>query len=524
MSDAASPAPAARIVVNARDPEESRVALVQGARLLEVRWTRSERGSLVGAILLGVVTRVEEGLDAAFVDLGLGRAGFLHRDQVLPALADPALDPVAAALCPAPRPTGGEAEVEADEPNDAPPAAAPTTRVSELLRPGRRVLVQVLRDPLRQKGATLTTFVSLAGHRLVLMPSLGRPGVSRRLQDLEERERLRALLVEVAGAEQGVIARTAAEGADAATLGAEWRQLAARWDALAARARHQSKPGVVLEEESATLRAVRELLGAGARELLVDEPHAERELREALAGEGERLAIEGYSLSRPLFEALDLERDWQSLFRPRVPLPGGGSLVIHETEALTAVDVNSGPTRADSLEETALEANLGACEEIARQVRLRDLGGIVVVDFIDMRAAENRRRVESALRDELRRDRARLKTGHLGSFGLMAFTRRRIGGGLPRALETLCRGCGGSGHVAHHHAGALRALRRLRAEPAATSFRVRAQAGTCAILRGTLGEALQGLGRPVEIVEDAQVSAGDPVVQIELLAGPAAAG
>jgi hypothetical protein len=147
-----------------------------------------------------------------------------------------------------------------------------------------------------------------------------------------------------------------------------------------------------------------------------------------------------------------------------------------------------------------------------------------VVDFIDMRAAENRRRVESALRDELRRDRARLKTGHLGSFGLMAFTRRRIGGGLPRALETLCRGCGGSGHVAHHHAGALRALRRLRAEPAATSFRVRAQAGTCAILRGPLAEALQGLARPVEIVEDAQVSAGDPVVQAELLAGPAAAG
>ncbi|MDA1260628.1 MAG: Rne/Rng family ribonuclease [Planctomycetota bacterium] len=512
------PSSAELIAVNARDPEEVRVARAQSGQLLELRWTRSERGSLVGSILLGVVTRVEEGLDAAFVDLGLGRAGFLHRDQVLPALSETALDPVAAALRTAPRPGGGEAEAEADAESSA--AAEPAMRISELLRPGRRVLVQVLRDPLRQKGATLTTFVSLAGHRLVFMPSLGRPGVSRRLADEEERTRLRTLLAEVAGVDQGLIARTAAEGADAHTLGEEWRALKTRWDALALRASHQSQPGPVLEEESTIVRSVRELLGTGIREIVVDEPGAERELREALAHEAETITIRAYANSRPLFEALDLERDWQSLFRPRVPLPGGGSLVIHETEALTAVDINSGPTQADSLEGTALEANLGACEEIARQTRLRDLGGIVVIDFIDMRLAENRRRVENALREALRRDRARLKTGQLGSFGLMAFTRRRIGGGLPRALETLCRGCGGSGHVAHHHAGALRALRRMRSETAAQSFRVRAQPGTCLVLRGALGEALRSLGCPVELVDDLQVAAGDPVVQAELLAGP----
>ena len=502
------------LAVNASDSEELRVARARDGRLLELRWSRKERGSLVGSILLGVVTRIEEGLDAAFVDLGLGRAGFLHRDQVLPALADASLGPVDAALLPAPRPGGRESEGSALPDPEAEPT--PALRLTEWLRPGQRLLVQVLRDPLRQKGATLTTFLSLPGHRLVFMPSLGRPGVSRRLADEEERQRLRTLLASIADGEHALIARTAAEGAQEATLREEWRALKARWDALAARARHQSKPGPLLEESSFALGAVRELLDAGVREIVVDERGVEDELRSALAGELGPLQIRSYVNSRPLFEALDLERDWQSLFRPRVPLPGGASLVIHETEALTAVDVNSGPTSADSLEATALEANLGACEEIARQARLRDLGGIVVVDFIDMREAENRRRVEQSLRDALRTDRARLKTGHLGSFGLMAFTRRRIGGGLPRALETLCRGCGGSGHVAHHHAGALRALRRLRAEPAARGFRIRAQPGTIAMLRGLL----EGEARPVELVEDLQVAAGDPVVQAELLAGP----
>lgn len=509
----ALPAPGVEyLAVNARDPEEIRVARAVDGKLLELRWTRAERGSMVGAILLGVVTRIEEGLDAAFVDLGLGRAGFLHRDQVLPAYADAELDPVAAAILPAPRPSSGDAEEEAAT---AASAAESAPRLTELLRPGRRVLVQILRDPLRQKGATLTTFVSIAGHRLVLMPSLGRPGVSRRLADMEERERLREVLIEIAGAEAGVIARTAAEGADAAVVREEWTQLRSRWDALAARARHQAKPGPVLEELSTTVRSVRELLDGGTREIVVDDSAAEKELREALAGEAAPPVFHAYTNSRPLFEALDLERDWQSLYRPRVPLLGGGSLVIHETEALTAVDVNSGPTSALTLEETALAANLGACEEIARQTRLRDLGGIVVVDFIDLREPEHRRRVETALREALRHDRARLKTGRLGSFGLMSFTRRRIGGGLPRALETLCRGCGGSGHVAHHHAGALRALRRMRAESQAKAFQVRAQPGTCAVLRGMLA----GIEVPVALVEDLQVAAGDPVVQAELVAG-----
>lgn len=527
-------APAETILaVNARDPEETRVALMIGGRLQDLRWTRSLRGSLVGSVHLGVVTRIEEGLDAAFVDVGQGRAGFLHVGQTHPALADAQLDAVTAAMHAAPREAGArELLGGAADDGEAAPAAAPAvpaadaggTRIGALLRPGRRVLVQVLRDPLRQKGATLTTFVSLAGHRLVYMPSLGRPGASRRIADPAERERLRALLTEIAGPECGLIARTAAEGSTAAQLEPEWEALRARWRELAERCRHVAAPAEVLTEEPPVVRAARELLTPAVTRVAVDDAAAAAELRSALHAAGSTAQVEEWTQSRPLFEALDLEREWQTLFRPRVALPGGASIVIHETEALTAVDVNSGSAGASTLEETALTTNLAAAEEIARQVRLRDLGGIVVVDFIDMRRLENRRRVEAALRNALMRDRARLKTGHLGAFGLMAFTRRRVGAGLPRAVEALCRGCGGSGHVAHHHAGALRALRRMRAEPGARGFRIRAQPGTCAALRGPLGEALRLLGRPVDLVEDLQVSAADPVVQPDLLAGPEARG
>jgi Rne/Rng family ribonuclease len=522
MSTSAAPV----LAVNARDPEETRLALAVEGRLVDLRWTRTERGSLVGGIFLGVVTRVEEGLDAAFVDLGLGRAGFLHVGQVHPAYADSSLDAAAIALLPAPREAGarsligsGGLESEApDPPPDEPAARAP--RIGDWLKPGRRVVVQVLRDPVRQKGATLSTFLSLAGHRLVYMPSLGRPGASRRLSDPAERERLRRGLEEISGPGVGLIARTAAEGCDLEVLRSEWAGLQKRWQEVEGRARHAHAPISLLSEESPVVRAARELLTPDLGRIVVDDAETAAALAEGLREAGiSAPVIERYDNSRPLFEALDLERDWQGLFRPRVPLPSGASIVIHETEALTAIDVNSGPTDLDTLEETALASNLGAVDEIARQVRLRDLGGILVVDFIDMKRAEHRRQVEAALRNALLRDRARLKTSHLGSFGLMAFTRRRVGGGIPRAVETLCRGCGGSGHVAHHQAGALRALRRMRAEPEARSFRVRAQPGTCAILRSGLQDSVAGLGRPVEILEDVQVAAADPVVLPELLAG-----
>ncbi len=513
-----------RLVVNARDPEEIRVALVDGQEVCELRVGEEQEGSMVGNIYLGRVKQVEPGLDAAFVDFGDRRAGFLHVGNVHPAYGDPVLTPAEVAALPLPvraEERGEGEEAGAEDEGDGAPARVPAApaRVEDLLAPERLVLVQVLRDPVRGKGATLTTMLSLAGYSLVLMPSLGRIGVSRRVGDEDERLRLREELEALgAGADFPVIARTVAAGQGRRALRADFDLLKERWEQLLHRARKQTAPCQVYLEEPIPLRAARELFHGGVEEVVVDEPA----VRDALAhfldakGAGEHVDLRLHEGSRPLFEALDLERGYQRLFAARVPIGQGASIVIHETEALTAIDVNSGRVERDTLEETALETNLRAAAEVLRQVRLRDLGGIVVVDFIDMREAANRREVELAMRDGLRRDRARMKCGRLGSFGLLTFTRRRLGTGPARASEAMCRGCGGSGNVAHHRAGALRVLRRLRALEGPSRLKLRAQPGLVHELRHHR-EALEALGHRLDTVEDYQVPAGDPV--LELLGG-----
>ena len=552
------------LLVNARDPEELRVVRVEDGELTDLRWSPRGRTSQVGDLYLGRVARVESGLDAAFVDIGTGRAGFLHVGHVHPALADAEASPGAALARPAPRGAApvlglgavGEGAAGAPEegagagrPTDsdaseaeAPPAASAATdaapprrpRIEDVLRPGQRVVVQVLRDAQRAKGATLTTFLSLPGHGLVLVPALGRVALSRKLQDPEERDRLRALLEGLDRGGLGVIARTRAADLTDRRLRREWTRLVRRWERVVAAAEHRAEPGLLLAEEAPAVRAVREL-SRGVERVVVDDAETLQRLRESLReaeeeGDGEDgrgLRLEAHTGARPLFEAFAVEDQWQRCFRSRVPLPGGGSLVIQETEALVAIDVNSGaPGATATLEETAFATNLAAAGEVARQVRLRDLGGIVVVDFIDMKEAEHRREVERTLREGLARDRSPLKVGRLGAFGLMTFTRRRLGTGLPRSLELTCPRCGGTGHLPAHRAGALRALRKLRAEPAARSFRVRAHPGVVAWLRGAAAEALaavEAAGAAVELVEAPELAPGEPVVAADLLApeGPA---
>ncbi|TAH34975.1 MAG: Rne/Rng family ribonuclease [Planctomycetota bacterium] len=513
------------LAVNARDPEEIRVALAEGARLLDLRWARPDRETRVGDLCLGVVKQVEPGLDAAFVDFGDRRSGFLHVGNVHPGYRDPGADPFAVA---ASATDAAEAVVGAQDAGEAGAAAGATAgaaagaspdpgargNIAELLAPRQRLLVQVLRDPARGKGATLTTYVALAGRLLVLMPSLGRAGVSRRIEDAEERERLRALLSPAAEREQlGLIVRTAAVGAGAEELARDWEHLLWRWRAAGAAGACAGGPGLLLAEESAAVRAVRDLYSGAVARVIADDAAVARDLEQFLVRyrrEG-AAAVEHYSQSRPLFEALDLERDFQLLFRDRVPLPGGGSIVVHETEALTAIDVNSGRIDQGSLEETARETNRRAAAEIARQVRLRDLGGIVVVDFIDMRSPAYRKELEAEFQAALRADRARVKLGRLGSFGLLPLTRRRQGTGLPRPSERACHHCGGSGNLAAQHAGALRVLRRLRAAPA--PGRVRVHPGVAEILRGEHAPALAALGPGHELLADPQVPSGEPVFE-----------
>ena len=466
-----------------------------------------ERASLVGNLYLGVVRQVEPGLDSAFVDFGTGRAGFLHVGNVHPGYSDPEASPIVVAGSPTPAAEAATGELA---PVPAQPASAP--RIGEYLRVDQKVLVQVVRDPVRGKGATLTTFVSLAGRLLVLMPSLGRIGVSRRIQDEKERRRLRTS-VEACGPPEGLglIARTAAAGRPKRDIQRDLDHVGHQWQALLEACADAEEPALLLAELSPAVRAVRDLMAGGADKIVVDSPaHVEqiqRFLEEYLPHH--RPEVEAYGKQRPLFEALDIERDYQLLFRPRVPVGTGASIVIHETEALTAIDVNSGRIDKGSLEATAVEANKLAAVEIARQIRLRDLGGILVVDFIDMTQAAHRREVESLFRQELRADRARFKAGRLGSFGLMPLTRRRLGTGLPRATELPCTDCGGSGTVVQHRAGAMRALRRLRAAGTDRSWTLRAHPGVIQHLKDFHQEVLDSFPEPVELEQDPVLAPGE---------------
>ncbi len=493
------------LAVNVRDAEEVRVALVVDGRLEDLRWAQPERASKVGNLYLGVVRQVEPGLDAAFVDFGGNRAGFLHVGNVHPGYADADADPVRVAGSPTPA-----AEAAAGE---EPPKAAPgPARIGDVLRVGQRVLVQVVRDPVRGKGATLTTFVSLAGRLLVLMPSLGRIGVSRRIQDDAERKRLRSS-VEACDPPEGcgLIARTAAAGSPKRDLQRDLEHVLRQWAAVEEAGAGAEEPKLLLAELSPAVRAVRDLVGGGVSRVVVDTAEAAAEIEAFLTDylPRHRPEVEVHRKTRPLFEVLDVERDYQLLFRPRVPVGSGASIVIHETEALTAIDVNSGRIDAGSLEATALAANKLAAVEISRQIRLRDLGGILVVDFIDMTQSAHRREVESLFRQELRADRARFKAGRLGSFGLMSLTRRRQGTGLPRATEMPCAHCSGSGTAGQHRSGALRALRRLRAVGVERPWRLRAHPGVVDHLRRHHAEALEALPFPVELEGDPALAPGD---------------
>ncbi len=401
----------ARIVV-ARDLGERWLALVEGGRVCEliVRPLATER--LLGAIFLGRVVRVLPGVTGAFVDIGLGRDAFL------------------------PVPEG--------------------TRPRE----GEELIVQVSREPDGGKGPRVSRDVTLPGWRLVLAPRVTHRGVSRRIVADEERERLRRLLDEIAPPDRGVIARTAAAGAGRDELEPELQGLLARWEEIEARAAGGRAPLLLHREEDPAMAFVREQGGRDGVELVV-EP-ADEGLAVA-AGGARRLPVRVHRGPVPAVEAWGLDRALDEVFSPEVPLPGGGRLVIQATEAMVAVDVNSGrDVSRESLEETALETNLEAAGELGRQLRLRELGGLGVADFIDMQRAESRRLLTARLEEVFARDRAKVRWAPPGEFTLVRISRQRRRPPLERLLGEPCPCCGRS-IVPSAGVRARRLLRRLRA-------------------------------------------------------------
>jgi ribonuclease G len=430
------------------DPYETRIAVLEDDRLAEVHLERRHHRGVVGNVYQGRVTRVLPGMQAAFVDIGLERDAFLYVADVLPEV-----------------PPEEELELGVDDENGrAPEAVAPAPTIDTLLRPGQVLLVQVSKDPLPNKGARVTTHVTLPGRFLVLLPTVRHLGVSRRIEDDAERARLRGLLEQLPDDAGGFIVRTAGEGREARDFEADWRYLAGLWRRIRETADRSSPPALVHQDLDLALRVVRDLFSDEFVGLWVDDEETYARIVEFLDHIQPQLVprVRLDRAERGLFDRFGIETEIEAALKPKVWLKSGGHLVINQTEALVAIDVNTGRYVGErDLESTALATNLEAVEELVRQIRLRDLGGIIVVDLIDMTEAANRERVSEALARELRRDRAKNKVLSISEFGLVEITRKRSRTNLERQLTRSCPCCEGSGRVPTPATTCLRIRRAL---------------------------------------------------------------
>ena len=388
---------------------------MEEGRLAEMYLERPQRRSLVGNVYKGRVENVLPGMDAAFVDIGLERNGFLAVGEVL-----------------APEAKGGRSR-----------------KIGDLVKAGKELLVQVTRDPMGSKGPRLTMDVGIPGRYVVYLPSGKGAGVSRRLSD-EERERLRGVCREVQPETGGVIVRTAAEGAGQEALGRDLRFLQRVWAGAELRGRDLSAPSLVYAESELAIRSVRDLLGPDHSVVIVDDEKLHRRLvsyLRAVAPEFKDL-VEYHTGPTPLFERFGLEPEMEKALARRVGLPSGGSIVIDHTEAMTVIDVNTGRyVGKKQLEDTTLKTNLEACKEIVRQLRLRDVGGIIVIDFIDMTARANREVVLAALEAEFTLDRTKTYVVAISPLGLVEMTRQNVTQGLREIVTSTCPICRGQGRV-----------------------------------------------------------------------------
>ena len=463
--------PVAHKMLVESDPHETRVAVLEEDLLTEIYLERRYHRGVVGNVYKGRVSRVLPGMQAAFVDIGLDRDAFLYvADVYLPnetdapdavAAADPT-GPVAAALA-------GDDELDLgpnlhddDTLSGEPPrhdyGSGPT--IDSLLKVGQELLVQVTKDPLPNKGARVTTQVTFPGRFVVFLPTVSHVGVSRKIEDETERLRLRELLESLpragtggiggGGGTGGLIVRTAGEGRSAEDFSADLVYLRARWESVRSRAETAVAPALMHQDFDLALRLVRDLFSADFSLLWVDGESTYERIVEFLDQVQPQLVsrVKLDREERGLFERFGIEKEIEAALKPKVWLKSGGYLVINPTEALVAIDVNTGRfVGQHNLEETALAANLEAVEEAVRQIRLRDLGGIIVLDLIDMTDLAHREQVFSALELELRKDRGKHKVLSISEFGLVQITRKRSRANLERLLTQTCPYCEGSGRI-----------------------------------------------------------------------------
>jgi ribonuclease G len=444
-----------RIVVNA-GLIETRLAVQDGTLLTELYVEREGRRSIVGNIYKGVVTNVLPGMQAAFVDIGLQKDAFLYVGDYT---ASPGEDE---------RDLGAESGDDAVDVDAAEPEARRESPVSieDLLRKGQEILVQVSKESLGTKGARVTSFVSIPGRSIVYMPQARHVGVSRRIRDEAERERLRAIVKGVRPPGGGFIVRTVAEGKGEEELAADIQFLGRLWTQIQQRAETARAPARLHEEMDLTFRVVRDLFSAEVEEFLVDNPETYEKCVAFASSLVPRLAarVRLYEEDAPIFEATGIEKEIEKALRRRVWLKSGGYIVIDHTEALVAIDVNTGKyVGKRDFEETILKINLEAVAEIVRQIRLRDLGGIIIIDFIDMERPEHRDQVFRALTRVLADDKARTNVLEISDLGLVEMTRKRVRQSLRSLFCSPCPTCKGSGVVKSDAALAAEIFRKVHA-------------------------------------------------------------
>lgn len=426
------------MLINAAHAEECRIAICEGSNLLELEIESNVGKKLKGNIYKARISRIEPSLQAAFIDIGTSRNGFLQINDIHPALfKGPA------------RERGGRVNIQ------------------DVLSAGQEIVVQVVKEEREMKGATLTTYLSLPGRYVVLMPGSDRGGVSRKINDIEQRKRLKKLAMEFEmPAGIGMIVRTAGLDRSLSELSRDLQLQLKLWERIVSDSQHAKSPTVVYQDSDVATRVVRDYFTPEIREIVIDDQATYQRVKEFVGQVMPRYRsrVKYYDNAHPLFGHFDIERQVQETMSNEVKLRSGGALVIESLEALVAIDVNSGKsTGGGNIEETAHRTNLEAADEIARQLKLRDLGGLIVIDFIDMIDRRHRANVERRIKEALKIDKARIEVGRLSKFGLLEMSRQRLRASLSSQSHVKCQVCHGTGEIRGAELVALEALRKIQA-------------------------------------------------------------
>ena len=482
-----------QLIINA-EKHETRVALLEDGVVVELMFERAKERGIVGNLYKGRVQRVLPGMQAAFVDIGLEKAAFLYVGDILPRTHHddmdedgtdrPTHDPQEA---PGPGSTAATAEdsgmfsslqmqpAGADRPNQQRSHRRDDLKIEELLKEGQEIVVQVIKDAIGTKGVRVSCQITLPGRHLVFMPTSNHIGISRRIEDESERTRLREIIDALRPSGSGFVVRTAAEGVPKAKLEADLEFLVALWKDIQDKGNNQKAPSLVHPDLDLILRATRDIFTSDVEKLVVDDPAAHTRIVKFIEGFQPSLvnAVELYLGDDPLFDHLGIEEEVSRALSRKVWLKSGGYIVIDQAEALTAVDVNTGRfVGKRNLEDTITKTNLEAVKEVAYQLRLRNMGGMIVIDFIDMDKQQNRDRVHGALLEELKKDRARTNVVKISELGLVEMTRQRVRESLGRFLTEACFYCDGRGTIRSKQTVAYAVFRQVRRQARVIKDRV----------------------------------------------------